>query len=537
MVFDFIVIGSGLAGLSFALKAEKLGSVLIISKATQKAGSTSRAQGGIASVINPNDSVSSHIQDTLTAGAGLCRLEHVKILVEQGPKAIQDLIKWGVMFSKINSQSFDLRKEGGHSKSRILHSKDITGFEIQRALTQACRQSPRIELCEDYTAIDLITNKNLKNHQSHSKENCYGVYALNKQTQKVEVLKGKATILCTGGLGQVYQYSTNDEVSTGDGMAMALRAGAELENMEFIQFHPTSLYNPGQPVFLISEALRGHGGILRNQHGEAFMESVHPLKDLAPRDIVSREIDKQIKNSGHHCVYLDMRAFSTDNLQKTFPNIFKHCLQFQLDMSKKWIPVVPAVHFSCGGIKVNHWSQTSIHNLFACGENANTGVHGANRLASNSLLEAVVFSNRAAEKIKQMNLISTQVPSVKSWDDSKVTTNFEFGLYNSALQQVQTTMWNYVGIVRTNNRLKRAQKIIQIVYQQVIEDYDSYKVSKKLIEIRNLALISLAIIQSSLLRKESRGLHYNTDYPKTRKQQKHTILGLKDILSFKTQTN
>ncbi len=533
MIYDFIVIGSGLAGLSFALKAAKLGTVLILSKSNFNAGSTARAQGGIASVIDSNDSIDSHVQDTLIAGAGLCKKDRVQILIKDGPQAIQDLVNWGVSFSKTKQKSFDLLKEGGHTNYRILHSEDLTGLEIQRALTQACLDHPQIKTLENYTIIDLITSKHLKvaSILTQSLKNCYGVYALNQKNNEVQTFTGGNTVLCTGGLGQIYQYSTNDTVSTGDGMAIALRAGTKLEDMEFIQFHPTSFYNPGKPIFLISESLRGHGGILRNNKGIAFMQNVHPLKDLAPRDIVSREIDKQIKESGHPCVYLDMSQFNKKSLQKHFPNIYNHCLQYHIEISKDLIPVVPSAHFSCGGIKVNEWSQTSIQNLYACGETANTGVHGANRLASNSLLEATVFSNRALQKISQNTLTKPlSIKRIKPWDDSKVKFNSEFGLYASALQGIQTTMWNYVGIVRTNNRLIRAKKLIQIIYQQITEDYDSYKVSTQLIEIRNLALIALAIIENSLKRKESRGLHYNLDYPNKMDKIVHSQITYTDII-------
>jgi L-aspartate oxidase len=526
MVYDFVIVGSGLAGLSFALKAAEYGSVLVITKSLSHEGSTWKAQGGIASVMHPEDSVEKHIQDTLVAGAGLCREERVETLVSMGPTAIQNLVDWGVQFSldknskegEARTPIYHLAKEGGHSDSRILHSEDLTGREIQRALVEAVRQHDNIEVREGCMGIDLITHKHLK--EPNSEENrCYGLYALETKKHQIQRVVGRHTILSTGGIGQVYKHTTNDRVSTGDGVAMAYRAGVPLEDMEFMQFHPTSLYDPGQPTFLISEALRGHGGILINHEGKAFMEEVHPLKDLAPRDIVARAIDAEMKRTGEPCVFLDMSAIPKKELQEHFPNIYEHCLKRGWDMSEQSIPVVPAAHFSCGGIRVDEWGATELKGLYACGEVASTGVHGANRLASNSLLEAVVFSDQALRGIlreKSKNPFSSpefEKHSIKPWDSSKVHPVPETGIYSSAVEMLRSTMWNYVGIVRSNGRLKRAQELVEWVHKQTGEDYAAYTMEPKLVELRNLALVAKIVVESALWRKESRGLHYTIDYP------------------------
>ncbi len=525
--FDYIVVGSGLAGLSFALKAAHYGEVLLLTKGSIDAGSTGRAQGGIASVISPKDSLKKHVDDTLMAGAGLCRKDRVELLVSEGPEAIKSLIEWGVQFSKDKEsvgslESYDLAKEGGHSESRILHSGDITGQEIQRALVESIKKNKRILIKEEVMAIDLLTSKH-KKEENEEPNRCYGLYGLDVKKGKVLTFVGAETILCTGGLGQLYTHNTNDKVSTGDGIAMAYRAGVPVEDMEFMQFHPTSFYDFEQPPFLISEALRGHGGVLINEAGAAIMKGIHPMADLAPRDIVARAIDEEMKKSGSTHVYLDMRAFSTEELKERFPNIYKHCLKRGVEISKMPIPVVPAAHFLCGGIQVDENSATSLKGLYACGETASTGVHGANRLASNSLLEALVFSNRALKAIVKE---SHQLPDSKGfwdWDDSRVQPTTDLGTYRSALEALRSILWNYVGIVRNNRRLKRASEFVKVIQSQVIDDYGLYTMDPKLIELRNLALNAELIIKSALCRKESRGLHYNSDFPEL-SEPCHTVI-------------
>ncbi len=532
-VYDFVVVGSGIAGLSFALKASAYGKVLILTKKMGWSGSTSLAQGGIASVMSPGDSIEQHIQDTLIAGAGLCRPKPLKILVTQGPEAIQNLVDWGVRFTRAEKKGkglipFHLAREGGHTRERILHADDITGHEIQRALLEAARINSNIQMLENVLAIDLVTGKHAQPKHHLSKEQCFGLYALDMNKNKVEMFLGAVTVLCTGGAGQVYSHTTNDSVSTGDGIAMAYRAGASVEDMEFMQFHPTTFYNPGHPTYLISEALRGHGGILRNHKGLAFMDKTHPMKSLAPRDIVARAIDAEIKKSGQPCVYLDMKAFSRKDLQKHFPNIFKHCLSFGLDISEKWIPVVPAAHFMCGGVKVDDCSATNITGLYAVGETACTGVHGANRLASNSLLEAVVFSDRALQHVlmhrSKNYLVRPKLIQFKDWNNFHLKPVPETILYSHALETIKSTLWQYVGIVRSNSRLQRAGEFIRVISKQINQDYWSFSIEPDLIELRNLTLIAELIIKSAKARKESRGLHYNLDYPQTLSVLKHTHL-------------
>ena len=526
MIYDFIIAGSGIAGLSFALNASKHGSVLIVTKQSiETGGSTPRAQGGIATVMDPLDSLEQHISDTIIAGAGLCDAERVKLLVNESKNSIQSLIKWGVLFSKATENStvpFDLLKEGGHSNSRILHSEDLTGKEIQRALVTAVKKNKNIKIYEHMMAVDIITHKHTI---KTSNARCYGLYIFNTKLKTIETVLGNNTILCTGGMGQLYRHTTNDQNATGDAVAMAYRANLTLENMEFMQFHPTSLYDPNNPPFLISEALRGFGGILRNTQKFAFMEGIHPLKDLAPRDIVARAIDNEIKKSGEPFVYLDMTVFSAKKLKTKFPNIYQHCYKKGIDMSKNYIPIVPSAHFACGGVQVNEHSTTSLPHLYVCGEAASTKVHGANRLASNSLLEGVVFSNQAFRHILQKkSKLSIQSNFIKPWDSSQVKPAPEVSLYSSAKDTIKSIMSDYVGIVRSNNRLNRAKKLINVVYKQINQDYEKYTLDTKLIETRNLATVAKIMIESTLQRKESRGLHFNLDYPKKSNTPTNTLI-------------
>ncbi len=532
MTYDCIVVGSGIAGLSFALRAAQHGKVLVLTKQLTGAGSTHLAQGGIASVMDPADSLERHIQDTLTAGAGLCRRDRVELLVEQGPQAIRDLVSWGARFTRATAQKrargipFDLVREGGHSNSRIVHAEDATGQEIQRALIEAIRHNPNVTLHENSPAIDLITAKHLRpGEKENGPRRVYGVYALDARHNRVDMHLGAATVLCTGGVGQAYAHTTNDSVSTGDGVAMAYRAGAAVEDMEFVQFHPTSFYNPGHQAYLISEALRGHGGVLRNHRGAPFMDKVHPLKSLAPRDIVARAIDLEMKRTGQTKVFLDMtRTGTRSELRRHFPNIFRHCLEYGIDMSKQWIPVVPAEHFMCGGVKVDADSATELENLYAVGETASTGVHGANRLGSNSLLEGVVFSQRALNRILKTAPARPDARRFRAWDSFRFKPAPETIIYSHSLETIRSTLWHYVGIVRSDFRLARAAEFLRGVSSHIHDDYWSFFMEPNLIELRNLTLCAELIVRSARRRKESRGLHYNVDYPKPSPVIRHTVL-------------
>ncbi|HLP40572.1 MAG TPA: L-aspartate oxidase [Fibrobacteria bacterium] len=535
--YDFIVVGSGIAGLSFALRAAEHGRVLVLTKKLSWAGSTNLAQGGIASVMDPADSLEDHVRDTLVAGAGLCRKDRVRALVERGPGAIRDLVEWGVRFTRASSGGsgrsgapatpFHLAREGGHSSHRIVHADDLTGHEIQRALIEAARAHRNLTILEDHMAIDLVTAKHLKaGEREAGPRRCHGLYALDVRKNRIGLFLGAATVLCTGGVGQVYSHTTNDSVSTGDGIAMAYRAGAAVEDLEFMQFHPTSLYNPGHPTYLISEALRGHGGVLRNHLGEPFMDGVHPMRSLAPRDIVARAIDAEMKRTGHPCVYLDMTAFTRRDLRRHFPNIVRHCRGIGLDIAKDRIPVVPAAHFMCGGVKVDGDSATGIAGLYAVGETACTGVHGANRLASNSLLEGVVFAERALSRILASPLARPSRNRFKDWNSLALKPAPETIIYSHALETIRSTMWHYVGIVRSDFRLARAREFIRVISRQIEHDYWSFSMVPDLIELRNLTLCAELIIRGAIRRKESRGLHYNLDYPAARGKARHITLRL-----------
>jgi L-aspartate oxidase len=532
--YDFVVVGSGIAGLSFALRAARHGTVLVVTKKLSWAGSTNLAQGGIASVLDPTDSVQHHLEDTLAAGAGLCRRDRVEILVSQGPEAVRRLVEWGARFTREGGSrsAFDLAREGGHSHSRIVHAADGTGREIQRALIDAIRAEPNVTVRENMMAIDLVTARHLRPAARPSRAGkrkgpraVYGVYALDTATNRVETLLGASTVLCTGGVGQVYAHTTNDSVSTGDGIAMAYRAGATVEDMEFMQFHPTAFYNPGKPIYLISEALRGHGGILRNKAGKPFMEGVHPLKSLAPRDIVARAIDAEMKRTGDPCVYLDMTGAGTAaELRKHFPNIHRHCLEHGVDMTRQWIPVVPAAHFMCGGVKVDEHSATTLANLYAVGETACTGVHGANRLASNSLLEGVVFSERALARILATSPERPAPARFLPWNSFRLRRAPETVIYAHSLETIRSTMWHYVGIVRSDFRLARAAEFLRVISRQIRSDYWSFSMEPDLIQLRNLTLCAELIVRSARRRKESRGLHYNVDHPRMLPTARHTAL-------------
>ncbi len=511
---DFLVIGTGIAGLFFALKAAKNGTVAIVTKKAKAESNTNLAQGGIASVVSPDDSFESHINDTLKAGAYLCHRDSVEILVTEGPSRVKELMEIGVEFTKHGS-SLDLGREGGHSAHRIVHAADLTGKEIERALLARVSEHPNIKIFEDHISIDLITEHHLwKNEkQHHNTMHCWGAYVLDDRSNTVKTFLANTTMLATGGAGHVYLHTTNPLIATGDGVAMAYRAGAQIANMEFIQFHPTTLYNSGSPAFLISEAVRGFGAILRNRSGEDFMIKYDSQGSLAPRDIVARAIDAELKKSGDDCVYLDLKHLDANAVKNHFPNIYERCLKYNIDITKDLIPVVPAAHYSCGGVVTDLYGRTTIEGLYACGEVSMTGVHGANRLASNSLLEAIVFSERAARTIEENKSKLGNVPQIPDWDDSGTTNSEEWVLISHDRKEVQQLMWDYVGIVRSNNRLERAQRRIELIHKEVKDFYRRTKVTEGLIELRNLACVAELIIASALLRKESRGLHYNTDYP------------------------
>lgn len=528
---DVLIIGSGIAGLFAAIKVSKYADVILVTKKDKNESNTNYAQGGIASVMSKFDSFEQHINDTLIAGAGLCNESMVKIMVEEGPERIKDLSNLGTHFTRKDNK-YDLALEGGHSAPRILHSKDLTGKEIENALIEKVNLIDNIKVKENYIAIDLVTEHNVKQLKSLSLENrnCWGAYVLDIHSGSVNKISAKATILATGGLGQVYQHTTNPRIATGDGIAMAYRAGARIANMEFIQFHPTALYKQSRESvdersFLISEAVRGFGAKLLTKNGKEFMSKYDERKELAPRDIVARAIDNELKKSGEEHVLLDISYKSSDEIKEHFPNIFDHCYKLGIDITKEPIPVVPAAHYSCGGILVDEYSRSSLRGLYACGEVSMTGVHGANRLASNSLLEAVVFADRAASDLS--NFIkekSVDFPDIPDWDDSGTLSADENVLITHNFKEVKTTMWDYVSIVRSNQRLERAAKRIHIIFEEVEEFYKRTKVFSELLELRNLIACAHVIIKSAIRRKESRGLHYTLDYPILSDKPENNIL-------------
>lgn len=532
MQTDFLVIGSGIAGLTFALKAAQQfpdKKVLVITKAQTDETNTKYAQGGIAGVTDfEKDSFDKHIEDTLIAGDGLCNKAVVEIVVKEGVDRIRDIIDWGARFDKEADGDFKLGKEGGHSEFRILHHKDVTGREMERALLDALAAYKNIEVIKHCFVVDLITQHHLGYLVTKATPDieCYGVYVLNRETNQIEKVLANITLLATGGNGRVYRSTTNPYIATGDGVAMVYRAKGRIENMEFIQFHPTALYEPGVrgQSFLITEAVRGDGGILRNKNGEAFMERYDERKDLAPRDIVARAIDSEMKITGTEHVFLDVRHISLEKFTEHFPNIYEKCKSLGIDVTKDLIPVAPAAHYSCGGIKTDEWGRTSIKNLYAAGECASTGLHGANRLASNSLLEAMVFSHRsfmdATQKIQTQTLTSTNgvpIPIGKAlipdWNATGTTQPKEMILITQSLKEVQQVMSDYVGIVRTNTRLERAMKRLDLLWAETESLYQTTTLSPQLCELRNMITVSYLIVKGANFRKESRGLHFNTDYP------------------------
>jgi len=519
---DVLVIGSGIAGLFFALKAAEYLDVVIISKTAMEETNTRYAQGGIAAVTSSEDSFELHVQDTLTAGAGLCKEEVVRRVVKDGPARISELVEFGVNFDRKEQtgSGFDLHMEGGHSKRRILHAGDITGEEVEHALLARVAQNPRIKCYEHHFAIDLITASRLMH--SRVADRCLGAYVLEKKTGEVHTFLASYTVLATGGAGKVYLITSNPDIATGDGIAMAWRAGATVGNMEFIQFHPTALYHPYARNFLISEAVRGEGGVLINAAGEPFMDKIHPLKSLAPRDIVAQAIDHEIKRTGSNCVYLDISHLGA-KAKKKFPNIYAKCLSFGIDLTTQPIPVAPAAHYMCGGVAVNMVGETTLQNLFAIGETAYTGLHGANRLASNSLLEAVVFASNAATTVGERGREKTPRLAVPDWDPFGANPPDEAIMVTNNWEEVRHTMSNYVGIVRSDNRLNRARRRIKMLMEEISEYYWGFTVTSDLLELRNIALVAQLIIHAARRRQESRGLHYSLDHPNLAAEAQESI--------------
>ncbi|MCK4676839.1 MAG: L-aspartate oxidase [Bacteroidales bacterium] len=515
--FDFLVIGSGIAGLTYALKVASFGSVCIITKTKADETATRYAQGGVAAVMYTPDSYEKHIQDTIVAGDALSDEEIVRITITESTDRIKELIEWGAQFDKKESGQYDLAKEGGHSEQRVLHHKDHTGEEIELTLLNQVRKNPTIEILEDHFVIDIITQHHLGQKVTRKTKDitCYGAYVFNRKNKEIFTLLARKTMISTGGVGNVYSITTNPEIATGDGIAMVYRAKGLVEKMEFIQFHPTALYNPTEkPSFLITEALRGFGAILKTIKGEEFMHKYDERGCLAPRDIVARAIDNEMKISGDNYVCLDCRHIDKNDLINHFPTIYAKCLSIGIDITNEMIPVVPAAHYACGGIKVDKWARTSIYNLYASGECASTGLHGANRLASNSLLESLVFSHRAGiDSIKRLETIDLK-QHIPAWDDEGMVMNEELILITQTIKELQSIMTHYVGIVRSNLRLQRALDRLEIIYRETEELYHKSNVSVKICELRNLINNAYLIIKMAMDRKESRGLHYSIDYPK-----------------------
>ena len=523
---DFLVIGSGIAGMVFALKAAEHGSVVMITKKGIMETNTSQAQGGIASVFDKLDSFDLHIQDTLQAGDGLCNTEVVEKVVKNGPERIRELIDWGVSFNLRQTEAgadpgtrFDLTREGGHSHNRIIHAQDMTGMELQTVLSRRVLNHPGIQVLENHIAIDLITcSTRIRRGQvtTTHEDFCCGAYVLDNTSNQVITMEARVTLLATGGSGKVYLYTSNPDIATGDGIAMGYRAGATVANLEFVQFHPTCLYHPNAKNFLLSEALRGEGGVLINRAGERFMEKYDPRKDLACRDVVARAIDTELKKSGDESVFLDISHRNEDFIRERFPNLYEKCLSFGYDMTREPIPVVPAAHYMCGGVVTDMFGRTDIRRLYAVGETACTGLHGANRLASNSLVEALVYADAAASQaihdLREMDFRDT--PPAPPWDEVGTTPSDELIMVSQNWDEIRRFMWNYVGIVRSDKRLCRARRRIDIIQNEIREYYWDFKVSSDLIELRNIAMVAELIIRCAMHRKESRGLHYNLEYPK-----------------------
>lgn len=531
---DILVLGSGVAGLTFAIKAaerypEK--TILVLTKTNKEESNTRYAQGGVAAVWDAaKDNFQKHIEDTLDAGDGLCDPEAVEIVVKEGPTRVAELIEWGTRFDKDHDDqaNYDLGREGGHSENRILHYKDLTGWEIQRALLAKADLYPNLTLLDHYFAIDLITQHHFGQWLTRATPNitCYGVYALNTKSKEIERILAKATVLATGGLGQIYKATTNPTIATGDGVAMVYRAKGRVENSEFVQFHPTSLYNPSgdNPVFLVSEAVRGFGGILKTKDGQEFMQKYDRRGSLAPRDIVARAIDNEMKTRGEDYVFLDCRHLEKEAFYAHFPTIYDKCLSIGIDPMKDMIPVLPACHYFCGGVKTDQNGRTSILNLYACGECSATGLHGANRLASNSLLEGLVYAHRICDDIGEVLAAATLPENIPTWNAEGTTDPKEMVLITQSIRELKEIMSNYVGIVRSNVRLARAMSRLHLLYEETEELYTNTTLSPQLCELRNLITVAYIVTRSASIRRESRGLHYTTDYPERANFLQPTIL-------------
>jgi L-aspartate oxidase len=520
--FDFLVIGGGMAGISFALKAAKHGTVALLCKTTLGESNTSYAQGGIAAVTSSPDSFEKHIEDTLISGDGHCDLAAVEKVIKNAPSQIQELLNWGVNFDKDEEGNFDLHREGGHSENRILHHKDNSGFEIQQSLIRELKKNPNITIYEQYFAIEILTQHHLGQIVTQHTPNieCYGAYVLSQRTNNIHTFLSKVTMLATGGIGSVYLTTTNPEISTGDGIAMVHRARGTIKDMEFVQFHPTALYHPGdRPTFLITEAIRGYGAVLRTQSGKEFMHKYDERGSLAPRDIVARAIDNEMKLKGHDFVYLDVRHKNAEETKSNFPTIYNKCLELGIDITTDLIPVVPTQHYLCGGIKVNLNGKSSINRLYAAGECSCTGLHGANRLASNSLTEAIVYADAAVnDAIKQLSHLDYN-DKIPEWNDEGTSLTEEMVLITQSFREVEQIMSTYVGIVRSNLRLKRAMSRLEILYRETELLFEKSVVSREICELRNVISVAYLIIKHALLRKESRGLHYTVDYPERMKNE------------------
>ena len=519
---DYLVIGSGIAGLWFALRAAEHGRVVVVTKKQSDDTATNWAQGGVAAVLGDDDTIEAHVEDTLTVGDGLCKRDIVEITVREGPAHVRELAEMGVRFARHQGGEFALTREGGHSRRRVAHYKDITGAEIQRALLEAVARSTNITILEDHIAVDLLSMAKYGGEPA-----CFGAYVLDGSSGQVTTVVARATVLATGGAGKVYIYTSNPDVATGDGIAMAYRIGAQVANLEFVQFHPTVLYHPHAKSFLISEALRGEGGVLQLENGQTFMDQYHPLKSLGPRDVVARAIDNELKKSGDDSVFLDMTHLDGKFVRERFPTIFDRCMALGLDITRERIPVVPAAHYMCGGVATDEHGRTTIRNLYAIGESSCTGLHGACRLAYNSLLEGLVFGARAADDVARCELV--RPAQVAPWSSGDATDSDDAIVVALNWDEVRRFMWSYLGIVRSDKRIERARHRIELLRQEIAEYYWDFTVTSDIIELRNLALVAHLIIDSARRRKESRGLHYTLDYPdKSPAAQHDTLLHLTD---------
>lgn len=507
--FDYLVLGSGIAGLSFALKAARHGTVAVVTKKERMDTNTNRAQGGIATVMDATDSFESHIRDTLICGDGLCHEDVVRRVVEDGPARIRDLLDIGVDFTEEKGE-LHLGREGGHSHRRIVHARDLTGQAVEKALLNACDRKPNIRFFEHHFAVDLLSPQRLGLKEG---ERCMGAYVLDVNGHEVHTFISRATILATGGCGKVYRYTTNPDIATGDGVAMAYRAGVEIANMEFFQFHPTCLYHPQARRFLISEAVRGEGAVLKRIDGARFMPRYHPAAELAPRDIVARAIDAEMKKMGDDYVLLDISHKGKEFVVEHFPNIYETTSKFGFDMGSEPLPVVPAAHYACGGVKVDINGATNLPGLYACGEVSSTGLHGANRLASNSLLEALVFADRIYREVADLPAKNHEIPTIPPWNPGHATEPDELVVISHNWDEIRALMWNYVGIVRTTKRLERALSRIELLRREIRDFYWNFIITPDLLELRNIALVAEITIRSAMMRLESRGLHYTLDYP------------------------